>query len=126
MKHVAVLYGGVSAEREVSLRTGAACVEALRECGYEVSEVVVDGPDFVLPDRTELAFLSLHGTFGEDGQVQDILAARGIPFTGANAAVSRWAASCLGAKCMYTSVVDRLACPIPSYWSARCRRPPSS
>jgi D-alanine-D-alanine ligase len=84
-----VLKGGPSAEREVSLRSGAAAAEALREAGYQVTEVTVDGPDFLLPDGTELAFLALHGTFGEDGQVQDILNARGIPFTGAGAEVSR-------------------------------------
>jgi D-alanine-D-alanine ligase len=86
---IAVLMGGPSAEREVSLRTGAACAQALRECGYEVSEVVVDDANFILPERTDLAFLAMHGPFGEDGQVQDILGARGIPFTGANAETSR-------------------------------------
>jgi D-alanine-D-alanine ligase len=87
--HITVLKGGPSAEREVSLRTGAAAAEALREAGYEVGEVTVDDAGFVVPDGTDLAFLALHGTFGEDGQVQDILAARGIPYTGASAAVSR-------------------------------------
>jgi len=87
--NIAVLMGGPSAEREVSVRTGAACVTALRETGYEVTEVVVEDENFVLPDGTDLAFISLHGTFGEDGQVQDILNARGIPFTGASAKVSR-------------------------------------
>ncbi len=86
---LAVLMGGPSAEREVSLRTGAACVIALREAGYDVSEVIVEDENFVIPDGTDLAFISLHGTFGEDGQVQDILNARGIPFTGAGAEVSR-------------------------------------
>src|SRR5271154_1739898 len=86
-----VLKGGPSAEREVSLRTGAAAAEALREAGYEVSEVTVDDANFVVPDGTDLAFLALHGTFGEDGQVQDILAARGVPYTGASAEVSRLA-----------------------------------
>lgn len=88
-RFVAVLKGGLSAERDVSLRSGAAAAEALRTAGYEVTEITVQGPDFVLPDNTELAFLALHGTFGEDGQVQDILARRGIPFTGADAATSR-------------------------------------
>jgi D-alanine-D-alanine ligase len=88
-RKIAVLMGGPSAEREVSLRTGAACVTALREAGYEVSEVIVENENFVIPDGTDLAFISLHGTFGEDGQVQDILNARGIPFTGASAEVSR-------------------------------------
>ena len=86
---IAVLKGGPSAEREISLRTGAACAAALGEAGYEVIEVVVDDGNFVVPDGTDLAFLSLHGPFGEDGQVQDILTARGIPYTGADAATSR-------------------------------------
>jgi D-alanine-D-alanine ligase len=88
-RRLAVLMGGPSAEREVSLRTGAACAGALREAGFEVSEVVVEDANFVVPPGTHLAFLALHGTFGEDGQVQDILTQRGIPFTGANAATSR-------------------------------------
>jgi len=88
-QRIAVLMGGPSAEREVSLRTGAACAGALREAGFEVSEVVVEDENFVVPPGTDLAFISLHGTFGEDGKVQDILNARGIPFTGADADTSR-------------------------------------
>jgi D-alanine-D-alanine ligase len=87
--HLVVLKGGPSAEREVSLRSGTAAAEALREAGYEVVEVLVDDAGFIVPDGTDLAFLALHGTFGEDGQVQEILAARGIPYTGASAEVSR-------------------------------------
>jgi D-alanine-D-alanine ligase len=83
-----VLKGGPSAEREVSLRSGAAAAEALREAGYDVGEVVVDDASFVVPDGIDMAFLALHGTFGEDGQVQEILAGRGIPYTGASAEVS--------------------------------------
>ena len=88
-KKIAVLKGGTSAEREVSLRSGTAASEALRTGGFDVSEVTIEGPDFALPAGTELAFLALHGTFGEDGQVQEILAAKGVPFTGADAATSR-------------------------------------
>ncbi len=88
MKRVAVLKGGPSKEREVSLRTGAAVAEALRVRGYEVTEVIVDGPDFLLPDGCEFVFLSLHGTFGEDGQIQRILDARGIGYTGCGSEVS--------------------------------------
>jgi D-alanine-D-alanine ligase len=87
--HLAVLKGGPSAEREISLRTGAACAEALREAGYDVTEVTVDDANFVVPEGTDLAFLAMHGPFGEDGQVQEILHARGIPYTGADAATSR-------------------------------------
>ncbi len=81
--------GGPSAEREVSLRTGAACAGALREAGFDVSEVVVEDENFAVPDGIDLAFLAMHGPFGEDGRVQDILTARGIPFTGADADTSR-------------------------------------
>jgi D-alanine-D-alanine ligase len=88
-KKIAVLKGGLSAERDVSLRSGAAAAEALRTGGFDVTEVTVEGSDFTVPAGTELAFLALHGTFGEDGQVQDILEARGVPYTGANAQVSR-------------------------------------
>ena len=86
---LAVLKGGPSAERDVSLSTGAAATDALREAGYEVAEVIVEDENFVVPDGTDLAFLALHGTFGEDGQVQKFLAARGIPYTGASMEASR-------------------------------------
>ncbi len=88
-QRIAVLMGGLSAEREVSLKTGAAVALALGEAGYEVVEVPVDDAQVPLPAGIDLAFLALHGTFGEDGQIQDLLASRGIPFTGENAAVSR-------------------------------------
>lgn len=89
IKNIAVLQGGPSAEREVSLRSGAAVTQALRELGYQVTPIDVAGPDFVLPQETELAFLCLHGTFGEDGQVQQILKDRGVPYTGSGVAASR-------------------------------------
>ncbi len=85
---LAVLKGGPSAEREVSLRSGSAAAGALREAGYEVSEVIVDDSSFEVPAGTEMAFLAMHGPFGEDGQVQRILEGRGLPYTGADAAVS--------------------------------------
>jgi D-alanine-D-alanine ligase len=88
-RRLAVLMGGPSAEREVSLRSGAAAAAALREAGYDVTELVLDGTDVNVPAGIDLVFLALHGTFGEDGQVQDMLDARGIPFTGADAATSR-------------------------------------
>ena len=88
-KNVAVLLGGPGAERAVSLRSGAAVARALTACGAQVTEVDVTGPDFQLPAGTELAFNILHGTFGEDGQIQQILEERGIPYTGEGVAGSR-------------------------------------
>lgn len=88
---IAVLKGGPSAEREVSLRSGAAVGKALVEAGHEVEEIDVRGPDFVVPKKTEVVFLALHGTFGEDGQVQAILEERGIAYTGSGIESSRLA-----------------------------------
>ncbi len=88
-KRVAVLKGGPSAEREVSLASGAAVAGALRERGYDVTEVDVADTAVKLPADVEAVFIALHGTFGEDGGVQAILEARGIPFTGSGSAASR-------------------------------------
>lgn len=90
-KKIAVLKGGPSSEREVSLATGAGVTKALRSLGAEVTEVDVRGPDFELPSDTWLAFIALHGTFGEDGQLQQILEDRGVAYTGEGVAGSRLA-----------------------------------
>ena len=73
-KHVAVLYGGLSAEREVSLVSGAACATALEDQGYKVTLIDVDRTvSQRLADlRPDVAFNALHGNFGEDGIVQGI------------------------------------------------------
>lgn len=88
-KKIAVLKGGPSAEREVSLASGAAVARALRSLDYEVVEVDVTGYDVAWPEGCEAAFIALHGTFGEDGQLQALLEARGIPFTGSGSGSSR-------------------------------------
>jgi D-alanine-D-alanine ligase len=90
-KKIAVLMGGPGSERDVSVATGRGVAKALRSLGAEVSEIDVKGPDFDLPAGVELAFLALHGTFGEDGQVQRILEERGIPYTGEGASESELA-----------------------------------
>ena len=81
-KHVAVLKGGFSKEREVSLRSGAAVAGGLRQAGYTVQEIDISGPDFTIPPGVEAVFIALHGDFGEDGQIQRILEQRHIPYTG--------------------------------------------
>ncbi len=82
---VAVLMGGPSSERDVSLRSGAAVARGLRESGYEVLEVVV-GKDghLELPPDIDAAFVAMHGRFGEDGTIQAQLRERGIPHTGSS------------------------------------------
>ncbi|HEX4640970.1 MAG TPA: D-alanine--D-alanine ligase [Chthoniobacterales bacterium] len=87
-KKIAVLMGGPGSERDVSMATGKGVAKALRSLGAQVTEVDVKGADFALPKDTELAFIALHGTFGEDGQVQLILEERGIPYTGEGVAES--------------------------------------
>ena len=83
--------GGPGSERDVSMATGKGVAKALRSLGAKVSEVNVKGADFKLPDGTELAFIALHGTFGEDGQVQKILEDRGVAYTGEGVAESELA-----------------------------------
>ena len=82
---VTVLLGGRGAEREVSLRSGAAVARALRALGHGVDEVDPAGESWELPTKTEVVFLALHGEYGEDGQVQSRLETLGVPYTGTNA-----------------------------------------
>ena len=82
-KHVAVLMGGFSSERPVSLASGAPCADALEEAGYRVTRVDVDRDIArVLADlKPDVAFNALHGPFGEDGTIQGILEYLSIPYT---------------------------------------------
>jgi len=82
-KHVAVLLGGFSAERDVSLRSGAACVKALTEQGFRVTPVDVDrNVGQVLAElKPDVAFNALHGPYGEDGIIQGVLEMLRIPYT---------------------------------------------
>src|SRR5918998_2885973 len=83
MKHVAVLMGGWSAEREVSLNSGRACCTALDEQGYRVTPIdVALDIAMVLPEvRPDVVFNALHGRFGEDGTIQGLLEIMRIPYT---------------------------------------------
>lgn len=82
-KHVAVLMGGWSAEREISLRSGRACAQALRKSGYQVTEIDAgrDVADALRLARPDACFNALHGRWGEDGCVQGVLECLGIPYT---------------------------------------------
>lgn len=84
MSRVAVLKGGRSLERQVSLNSGARVEESLRRLGHEVIEVDVghDLVDRLVADRPDVAFVVLHGRDGEDGTVQELLEVLGIPYTG--------------------------------------------
>ena len=95
---IAVLMGGPGSERDVSLRTGESITRALAADGFPAVPVVVDGSGFELPADTGLAFIAIHGTYGEDGVIQAELEQRGIPYTGAGVAASRLAFDKLEAK----------------------------
>jgi D-alanine-D-alanine ligase len=82
---VAVLKGGISSEREVSLRSGAAIAQGLRDAGYDVAEIDIVSKAFTLPSDVEAVFVALHGTFGEDGGIQQILSDLRMPYTGSDA-----------------------------------------
>lgn len=90
-KKITVLMGGPGSEREVSLASGKAIVKALRDTGFDVNGVDINDAHFELSTDTDLAINAIHGTFGEDGQLQDILEAKGIPYTGAGSASSKLA-----------------------------------
>ena len=82
-KHVAVLMGGWSAEREISLISGAAVIEALHELGHRASAVDVgrDVADVLAKLKPDICFNALHGRFGEDGAIQGMLEILGLPYT---------------------------------------------
>ncbi len=90
-KKVGVLMGGPSAERDVSLRSGAAIAGALRTRGYDVLEIDLKTASVDVPAGVEAVFVALHGEFGEDGGVQAILRERKIPYTGSGPEASELA-----------------------------------
>ncbi|MCG8557275.1 MAG: D-alanine--D-alanine ligase, partial [Proteobacteria bacterium] len=112
-KTVAVLMGGVSAEREVSLVTGKACAEGLREAGYQVTEIDVGRDVAALVDALtpapDAVFNALHGRWGEDGCVQGILELLRIPYTHSGLLASALAMDKPVAKQLFEAA--GLACP---------------
>jgi D-alanine-D-alanine ligase len=109
---VAVIAGGLSFEREVSLRSGRRVADALRERGYRVGELDADDQlvEALQAGELDVAFLALHGRFGEDGTVASILDLLGLPYTGSSFDASRLAFDKLAAK----AVLRRAGLPVPS------------
>lgn len=104
--HVAVLLGGISAEREVSLASGGQVVEALREFGYRVTPIDV-GADLTATISTlrgsapDVVFNALHGRFGEDGCIQGVLDWMGLPYTHSGVRASALAMDKVAAKAVF-------------------------
>jgi D-alanine-D-alanine ligase len=105
-KKVAVLYGGMSTEREVSLRTGKACADGLAQRGYAVTLVDVDRElaARLRAEQVDVVFNALHGRWGEDGCVQGLLEAMGIPYTGSGVLASAMGMDKVVAKAMFKSL----------------------
>lgn len=125
---IVVLSGGPSAEREVSLRSGAAVARALRGLGHGVAEVDPVPGRLALPSGLDVVFLALHGTYGEDGTVQAELEQLGIPYTGCGVEASRLAFDKVATKerCLAAgvptarfTVLEEASTPWPAGW-----RPP--
>lgn len=99
-KNVVVLMGGVSPEREISLRSGNAVAKALTDAGFVVS--CIDVKDEKIEElrhgKTDVAFIALHGHFGEDGGVQQLLESKGILYTGSGVNASKLAMDKLATK----------------------------
>ena len=86
---ITVMLGGPSAEREISLKSGDGVAKALRSLAHEVTELDPQNGGWRLPEKTDVVFLALHGTYGEDGTVQGHLEKLGVPYTGCDAESSR-------------------------------------
>ena len=104
--NVAVLMGGVSQERQISLQSGDCVCRALRDAGLEPVESDVGPDDLSILDRGDIDvfFIALHGTFGEDGQLQQILEERSLVFTGSGSQASRLAFNKIEAKKRFAEV----------------------
>ncbi len=100
---VGVLMGGLSAEREVSLKSGRAAAKALQSKDYEVVSLDVgrDIADKLQQAQIDIAFLALHGPYGEDGKIQGLLEVMGIPYTGSGVLASAMAMDKLISKKMF-------------------------
>ena len=107
MKRVAVLYGGMSAEREVSLSSGRQVIAALKEAGFDVVPVLV-GDDLgavlkALEPKPDAVFNALHGRFGEDGAIQGVLDWLNIPYTHSGVRASALAMDKEAAKAVFAA-----------------------
>src|SRR6187455_390598 len=111
MKHVAVLMGGWSAEREISLRSGKACADALERSGHQVSRIDVDRDvaATLRARKPDLALNVLHGRPGEDGTLQGLLEVLGIPYSHSGVLASALAMQ----KDLAKSVLKAAGVPVP-------------
>src|SRR5882724_3448325 len=108
---IAVLMGGPSAEREVSLKSGTAVASALAGTGAKVVPIDIPETKFAMPSDVDVAFVALHGTFGEDGTLQRMLEDTGIAYTGSGPEASARAFDKIAAKAEFRAA----GIPTPNY-----------
>jgi D-alanine-D-alanine ligase len=122
--NIAVLKGGISSEREVSLTSGECVATALRACGHNVREIVVN--DETLNGmggfKPAIVFIALHGGFGEDGGMQALLESRGFSYTGSGVEASKLAMNKAASKEIFLSA----GVPTPDYFGVTRSAPLSS
>lgn len=129
-KHIAVLLGGWSAEREVSLNSGKACADALEGEGYEVTRVDVDRhlPERLREIAPDVCFNALHGKGGEDGTIQGILETLQIPYTHSGVLASALAMHKVKAKLVFADagipVAEHMTVPRLEAAKAHVMQPP--
>ena len=109
-KRVAVLKGGISSEREVSLKSGAAIAQGLRDGGYEVIEMDITSKELSIPEGIDAVFIALHGQYGEDGQIQQQLSELKVPFTGSGPESSHLSFD----KVLTRNCLEENGIPVPS------------
>jgi D-alanine-D-alanine ligase len=116
-RRIGVLMGGLSSERDVSLRTGEAVLAALKDRGHDAVPIYVDRDvDVALrQERIDVAFIALHGRWGEDGCIQGLLETLGIPYTGSDVLASALAMHKGKAKELFR--LHNL--PTPAYYTLR-------
>lgn len=114
---VAVLYGGVSAEREVSISSGKGIMEALRKRGYDVIGIDFNPENLeeIVKLDVDIAYIGLHGRYGEDGKVQALLDMLNIPYVGSGVAASALAMDKARAKVFFAREGARVAKEIVVY-----------
>lgn len=115
---IGVLMGGYSSEREISLRSGKAIVNALSAAGYRVKGIDITISDrakimeLIKAEGVDVAFIALHGRLGEDGQIQSILDDMGIPYTGSDASSSQKAFNKITAQ----QIFKNAGLPVPEHF----------
>ncbi len=114
-KKIGVLMGGMSTERDISLRSGQAVYDALIQKGYNVIKIDVgkDVYEQLTKEKIDIAFIALHGKYGEDGAIQGLLEIIGIPYTGSGVLSSAVCANKVLAKKIF--MLNKI--PTPAFMS---------